>query len=122
MVTVATFERPEEAHLLRTRLESAGFEAFVQDESLVQLDMLYSYAVGGVRVQVPPEQREEAWHFLRADAGVEAWDQDSMHCPRCGWTGIEHESFSRRFAFFMLAFFSLPVPIFRGGCGAIGVF
>jgi hypothetical protein len=48
--TVATFSKPEEAHLFRTRLEAAGIPAYVQDEHLIQMDWLYSNAIGGVRV------------------------------------------------------------------------
>jgi hypothetical protein len=38
MITVATFSKPEEAHLLRMRLEAGGVTAFVQDEYMVQMD------------------------------------------------------------------------------------
>ena len=72
METIATFSKPEDAHLLRMHLESAGIQAFIQDENLIQLDWLLSNAVGGVRVQVADEDVETALEFLKADQGADA--------------------------------------------------
>jgi len=38
--TIATFSKPEEAHLFRTRMEAAGIPAYVQDEHFIQMDWL----------------------------------------------------------------------------------
>ena len=38
MLTVATFSKPEEAHMLRLRLEAGGVPAFIQDENMVQME------------------------------------------------------------------------------------
>lgn len=59
---------PAEAQLVRSRLEAAGFHAIVAHElSALSLDG-YSMAVGGIRVQVPDDEAEEARQFL-ATAG-----------------------------------------------------
>ncbi len=55
MTTIATFNKPEDAHLLRMRIEAGGIPAFIQDENLVQIDWLLANAIGGVRVQVADE-------------------------------------------------------------------
>jgi hypothetical protein len=53
-----------EAQLVCSRLEAAGFESVVTHE-LAALSMEgYSMAAGGVRVEVPAEQAEEARAFL----------------------------------------------------------
>ena len=39
MITVATFSKPEEAHLLRLRLGAGGVDAYVHDENTVQLKL-----------------------------------------------------------------------------------
>jgi hypothetical protein len=69
MKTVATFSKAEDAHLLRMHLGSTGFEAFVQDENISQLEQPWSEGAGGVRVQVADEQYETAAEFLRLDRG-----------------------------------------------------
>jgi len=67
VTTIATFTKPEDAHLLRMRLEASGVQAFVQDENLIQLDALYSNAIGGVRVQVADDDVSAVREFLAED-------------------------------------------------------
>ncbi len=72
MTTIATFNKPEEAHLLRMRLEAGGIAAFLQDENLVQIDWLLANAVGGCRVQVADEDAAGALALMSAqDAASE---------------------------------------------------
>ena len=52
------------------RLESAGVNAFVQDENMIQMDWLYSNAIGGVRVQVADEDVAAVREFLAEDQGI----------------------------------------------------
>ncbi|MGB8353783.1 MAG: hypothetical protein WCD79_07855 [Chthoniobacteraceae bacterium] len=70
MQTIAKFTKPEDAHLLRMRLESAGFEAFVQDENTIQIDAFYSNAIGGVSVQVIDQDADAVKAFLAEDKGL----------------------------------------------------
>jgi hypothetical protein len=67
MVTIASLSKPEEAHMLRMRLEAAGFPAYVQDEHLIQIDWLLSNAIGGVRVQVAEDDLPAVKEFLAAE-------------------------------------------------------
>ena len=53
MTTIATFNKPEDAHLLRMRLEAGGIAAFLIDENVAQLGR--SFMTDGVRVQVADE-------------------------------------------------------------------
>ena len=66
MTTIATFNKPEDAHLLRMRLEAGGIPAFIQDENLVQIGWLLANAIGGVRVQVADEDVASARELLAA--------------------------------------------------------
>lgn len=67
MRTLATFGHPDQAHLLRMRLEGCGIAAFVRDEHMVALDWLASLAVGGVKVDVADEDYEAARALLAED-------------------------------------------------------
>ena len=53
MTTVATFNKPEDAHLLRMRLEAGGIAAFLQGENATQVQ--WNFLTGGLRVQVADE-------------------------------------------------------------------
>ena len=71
MTTIATFNKAEQAHLLRTRLEANGIPAFLLDENVTQME--WEFLTGGVRVQVADEDVEAARELLAAqDAGNEA--------------------------------------------------
>lgn len=58
MTTVATCSNPAEAELLQSLLHEAGIEAFVPDEMFGAM----------IRVQVAPEQAEEARKIIDAAA------------------------------------------------------
>ena len=62
MTTIATFNKSEDAHLLRLRLESGGIAAFMVDENVTQME--WSFLTGGVRVQVADEEVEVVREFL----------------------------------------------------------
>ena len=77
LVTVSRRFNPADAHLVRSRLEAAGFHAVVTNElSALSLDG-YALAAGGILVQVPEEEADEAKEFLEAgsDAGEPPEDE-----------------------------------------------
>ena len=113
MTTVATFSKPEEAHLFRMRLEAAGIPAFVQDEHLVQMDWLYSNAIGGVRVQITDEDVPAAREFLAADTEQKPLDAVDVLCPACGSSETRPDERPRRLAFLSMLLFSFPLLLSR---------
>ncbi len=118
MTTVATFSKPEEAHLFRMRLEAAGIPAFVQDEHLVQMDWLYSNAIGGVRVQIADEDVSAAREFLAADTEQKPVDAVDVLCPACGSSDTKPDERPRRLAFLSLLCFPSSY-YFRGIAGDV---
>ena len=113
MKTIATFSKPEEAHLFRTRLEAAGVQAFVQDEHFVQLDWLYSNAIGGVRVQIADEDFDAVREFLAADSPQSSPNAVDVVCPECGSHETAPDEFPRRIAFLSLLVISFPLLFTR---------
>lgn len=66
LITVFQAFSSAEAQLTRARLEAAGFHPFVAHE-LSALSMEgYSMAAGGILVQVPEEEADDAKEFLAA--------------------------------------------------------
>ena len=55
MMTIATFSKVEDAHLLRMRLEAAGIPAFIPNENTIQVDWGMTNMLGGVTVEVDEE-------------------------------------------------------------------
>lgn len=66
MKTLATFSLPIDAHLLITRLEGNGINAYIRDENMITLDWFYSNAIGGVKVDVADEDLPAAQALLAA--------------------------------------------------------
>jgi len=66
-VTVATFDFMPDAYIAMGRLLTDGIECHLADEYLVQTDLLYSMAVGGIKLQVSPADVERALGILETD-------------------------------------------------------
>ena len=113
MKTIATFSKPEEAHLFRTRLEAAGIPAFVQDEHFVQMDWLYSNAIGGVRVQIADDDLSAAREFLAADSPQPCPEAADVVCPSCGSHQTAPDELPRRIAFLGLLVLQFPLLFTR---------
>jgi hypothetical protein len=69
LVTVHSAFNPADAQLVRSRLEAAEFHPVVTHElSALSLDG-YALAAGGILVQVPADEAEEAKIFLTGSTG-----------------------------------------------------
>lgn len=122
MITLATFTTPEEAHLLRSRLESAGIPAFLHSEYAVQNMWIHSNLLGGVRVQIAEQDLEAAREFLTADQLPPPMEAVEVPCPACGSIRTGPDLGSRRTSLLLLILFNLPWPFSRRrwkceGCG-----
>ncbi len=56
-----------DANLLRGRLEVAGFDAFIHGEMAGMTLGGYTSAAGGIRIQVPEDQADEARALIEAE-------------------------------------------------------
>ena len=113
LVTIATYSFPYEAHIAKSRLDSEGIPAFVADEHTINMQWLYSNAMGGVRLQVPGSYAEEAARILAEDrepALMEEVEVDAERCPHCGSLDTEFHQIGRRWAF--LVFLGINFPLF----------
>jgi hypothetical protein len=72
LVTVFTTLNPAEADFVRSELEAADFDVAIANEYSA-VTLAPSTASGGIRVQVPADQAEEAKALL--DATVNSKDQ-----------------------------------------------
>jgi hypothetical protein len=125
-ITVASFSRPFEAHLARTRLEADGITCVVSDEYLVRVDWLLSNAVGGVKLMVPVWEAERAREILRPRPRLlvvrDASSAEEMICPRCHCDDVYYTRYSHRAAalFVLLLGFLIPWRNVRWTCKQCG--
>ena len=104
---IASFTTVGEAEAARSALDAAGIPCRIGDENTISIDWLYSNALGGVKLLVDEEDRDDALEVLRQtpeDAppelaenaeeleedepfGVEEPAQEvRLDCPACGST------------------------------------
>ena len=113
LTTIATYSFPYEAQIARAKLDSEGIPAFIADEQTINMQWLYSNAMGGVRLQVPEPYIQQALDLLAEDSSeVVEREQgiDITPCSACGSTDTEPYQKGRRWAF--LAFLGLDFPLF----------
>ena len=66
-VTVFTAFNTVEAQIICSRLQTAGFDASVEGEAAAFSMEGYSLATGGVRVQVPENEKSDARKLIEAN-------------------------------------------------------
>ncbi len=64
LVTIRQYRDLAEAMIAKSALDSTGIPAFLRDENTIRMDWFWSNAVGGIRLQVKPEDVEAAEELL----------------------------------------------------------
>jgi len=126
-IVVASFSFPHEAQIARASLESAGIPATVADEHTINMQWLYSHAIGGVKVLVPPECEQDAKEILETDfsAAVDAeWGSDKTVCTSCGSSNIVPFTRGRVPAYIVFLLLGFPLFFYQHGlkCSSCGKF
>lgn len=85
LVTIARFRDLPQAELARGKLESEGISAFLANRYLVGVNWNFSFAVGGIRLQVAREDAAEARMIL------EAYDSPAIADSKTARTGFDWE-------------------------------
>ena len=96
-ITVATFNQPEHAELLRRRFQSVGIQAVVHDQSKLEKMWFVSQPIAGVRLDVPEKDFETALQQLKVWDETEHVLRDAVRCPECKSSRIEYPQFTRKF-------------------------
>jgi hypothetical protein len=117
LVTVRQFRDLPEALLAKGSLESAGIECFLADENLVRLDWFISNFIGGIKLNVRPEDEVNARQILDEPIleglyvqGVGLYEQP--RCPKCQSLDVNYQELDRPIAY-MSAFLRVPIPMQR---------
>src|SRR5579871_741623 len=66
-VTVATYDKVTDAHIALGRLSAEGIEAQLFDDHMVQMDWMYSIALGGIKLRVSRGDEKAARKVLETD-------------------------------------------------------
>jgi predicted RNA-binding Zn-ribbon protein involved in translation (DUF1610 family) len=129
LVTVSTYRDLPEALIAQGKLHALGIPCFLADENIVRMDWFWSNLIGGVKLQVAPEDHDAATEALdqeipssfTAEEVGEEYQQPA--CPKCGSLDIGFETLDKGIALTALYAVALPVPIPKNAwkcehCGA----
>lgn len=85
MVTLKIFDNPIDAHILKTKLESEGISCYLFDENIVGINPLLNIAVGGIKLNVSPEDLDKALQVLAESDSAVLRDSTNtaIVCPHC---------------------------------------
>ncbi|HHX34695.1 MAG TPA: DUF2007 domain-containing protein [Gammaproteobacteria bacterium] len=126
-IVIARFSFPYEAQIARASLDAAGIPAFIADEHTVNMNWLYSNALGGVRLLVPRQHAQEAKALLAADFSEQLELEqatDPAVCPNCGSDALEAHTQGKKPAFLVFLLLGFPLFFYRHGlrCTNCGTF
>lgn len=85
LITVRRFRDLPDAAAAKSVLDSAGIPSLLRDENTVRIDWMWSNLLGGIRLQVRPEDLDDAENLLSqpVPATIELGDGESYQQPRC---------------------------------------
>ncbi|WP_444908981.1 putative signal transducing protein [Microbulbifer sp. TRSA005] len=119
LVTVARFSFPYEAQIAKARLESEGISAFIADEHTVNMQWLYSNAMGGVRLQVSESDLDKAHEILKQDRSnlvdQELGCDGERKCESCSSRNIEPFTKGKKPAFLVFLLLGMPLFFYQHG-------
>lgn len=117
--TIRKFRDLPEALLAKGSLDSAGIESFLADDNMVRMDWFISNLLGGVKLQVRPEDVEAANEILNQPI-PEGFDVEGVgdyqqpRCPKCDSLDVSFEELNKPIAYGGL-FVNVPLPVHRKG-------
>ncbi|MDQ8204932.1 hypothetical protein [Pelagicoccus sp. SDUM812003] len=115
MRTVNSFTKSEDAHLFASMLEGNGLHPNVRDDNMSSVQWLYTQAVGGVKVEVPDSEYEQAIELMNLPRAEES----SFSCPHCGSSDVALRQLSGITALFIiLGTLLVPVVSRKADCRA----
>jgi hypothetical protein len=115
LVTIRQFRDLPEALLAKGVLDSGDVNSFLADDNMVRMDWFISNLLGGVKLQVAPEDVEAATELLDtpippgfAVDGMGEFNQPA--CPKCGSLEIAFEQLNQPVAYTSAAL-GVPIPL-----------
>lgn len=116
-VIAETYSFSYEAQIAKTQLEAAEIPARIENEHTINMDWLYSNALGGVRLLVPESYAEEAKSLLAQDFSQELEQQfgASENCPHCGSRDIQPYTEGKRPAYLVFLLLGFPLFFYKNG-------
>jgi hypothetical protein len=117
LVTLRKFRDLPEALMAKGSLESAGIESHLADDNMIRMNWFISNLLGGVKLQVHPEDVEEANQILNQSIPetLEIEDGESYaqpRCPKCQSFDVSYRELNK-FISYGSAYAGIPIPVHK---------
>jgi hypothetical protein len=119
LVTIATFEYYQFAHLAKAKLESEGIECCIYDEYTASINWLFVNAIGGIKLRVLSSNVDKALLILKENDLIEYnevekeigfnIEEEKIKCPYCKSDDIIDEMYSKKWAYLSILFLGFPL-------------
>ncbi len=116
-VILRKFRDLPEALLAKGCLESAGIQVYLVDDNMIRMDWFISNLLGGIKLQVRPEDAQAAEEILNQPIpetldfeGVGEYEQPK--CPKCQSLDVTYCELNRLISYGS-AYIGLPVPVYK---------
>lgn len=106
-VTLARISHPQQAEMIRMKLESEGIKCLLLDQNSARVTPRASSLSGGMRLQVRQTQMNQAKHVLRR---LSVEEDATVQCPECG----SFEIYRRDLVFPIILITLLVLPLSFG--------
>jgi len=94
-IRLALFSGRAEADPIQKRLAEAGIQAETHDELGLARFWFVSKSAAGARVEVPPEQAEQAKELLLKWDAAQGVLRGAIRCPECSSLQVTYPQFAR---------------------------
>ena len=131
LVVLTKFSFPLDANIAKANLESVGIPSFIADEHTINMQWLYSDAMGGVRLLVPEQHYEEALEIIGEDFSHDVELENELEtdskdecCDHCGSSDVEKFTKGKQPAFIVFLLLGFPLFFYQHGvkCNQCGSF
>ena len=115
LVTIRKFRDLPEALFAKGKLDSAGIVSHLADDELVRMNWFLSNVLGGIKLEVKPEEAEAALEVLNQPI-PETFDVEGAGsyvqpvCPNCQSVDITFEALDKPVAY-ISAWLFVPIPL-----------
>jgi hypothetical protein len=117
VVTIRKFRDLPEALLAKGSLDSAGIPSYLLDDNMIRMDWFISNLLGGIKLQVHPEDIDAANEILNQPIpdsleieGLGNYEQP--RCPNCQSLDVTFRELNKLVSYGS-AYFGLPLPIHK---------
>lgn len=124
-IKIASFTYPHEAHLAKSLLEASEIEVIIKDELTVQVHNFLSNAIGGVKLFIREEDKEEALLLLQKTEPLEEYSSDKKEeiktfsdeykdvCPYCEGNNVEKKNIPGYIFVLSILLLGFPFPFLK---------